>query len=118
MAESVVKQEKEEALLPDGERRLAELVSQKKAIPSFFAAPSAPVGPEVSSELGRMQGIIDNLQRELAGLRAIEPLIPAAEDDESMVADLPHKKFRIGPTTPRGFNGGGARFCGIPHGAV
>ena len=101
LAESLAAQEKEEALLADGERRLAELVLKEKATPSPFAAPP-PVGPEVSSELSRMQGIIDNLQRELARLRSVEPLNPTAEDDESMVADLPHKKSRVGPVDAHG----------------
>ena len=93
------KKKKEEALLADGERRLAELILEEKATPSPFAAPP-PVGPEVSSELSRMQGIIANLQRKLARLRSVDPVNPTVEDDESMVADVPHKKSRVCPATP------------------
>ena len=107
LAETLVAQEKEEALLADGERRLAELILDEKAIPSPFAAPP-PVGPKVSSELSRMQGIIANLQRELARFRSVDPVNPTVEDEESMVADLPHKKSRVCPATPMAIAGIGA----------
>ena len=50
--------------------------------------------PDVQAEVARMQGIIDRLQQEL--------------DDKGMVAGLPHKKSRVGPSTPQGVNGGRA----------
>ena len=69
--ESIAAQEKEEELLADGQRRLPELVLEEKAIPFPFVPPPQ-VGPEVSSELSRMWGIIDNFQHELARLYAVE----------------------------------------------
>ena len=119
LAEPIAAQEKEETLWADKERRLAELVLEEKAAPSPSTVQAQSVGPDVSAELSRMQGIIDNLQGELARLCAVAPLDPTADVNESMVSHLPHKKSRVAqprlattrgaPRTPLAVTGGHAQ---------
>ena len=57
-----------------------------------------------------MQEIIDGLQRELANLRCGQfPRSILVEDDEDMVADLPHKKSIVGPRIPLALTFGAPR---------
>ena len=57
------------------------------------------------AEFKGMQDTIVRLQGELATLRSVDSVDPTVDDDESLVADLPHKKSRVGPTTFLGING-------------
>ena len=82
LAEAVAAQEKQEALLADGEQRLSQLLLEEKNNLSPFTVPPPPV--DASAELSRMQGVINDLQRELARLRPVQPVDPTISDDESM----------------------------------
>ena len=96
-------------LLADGERRLEELLLIERTTPSPFSVPPVPIVPDVQAEVAMMQGIIDRLQEELAMMRSgrVSETVEDA-DDEDMVAGLPHKKSRVGPSTLQGLNGGRA----------
>ena len=109
LTEAVAAQEEQERLLADGERRLEELLLKERTTPSPFSVPPVPIVPDVQAEVARMQGIIDRLQEELAMMRPgrVSETVEDA-DDEDMVAGLPHKKSRVGPSTPQGLNGGRA----------
>ena len=98
LAVAVADQEQQEVLLTDGQRRLAELQQEEKAMPSPFKLDPQHVVPDVA-EFKRMQDTIIRLQRELASLRSVDSVDPTVDDDESLVVDLPHKKSRVGPTT-------------------
>ena len=108
LAAALADQEQQEVLLADGERRLAELQEEEKATPSPFKVDPQHAVPDVA-DIKRMQDTIVRLQRELARLRPVDPVDTTADDDESMVADLPHKKSRVGPTTPLGIAVGAPR---------
>ena len=86
LAACVSAQEKEEALLADGEQRLVQLLlEEKKKNPSpFRSLPLPPVVADAKAELLRMQTVIDDLQRELVRYRG-GPLVDSiAKDDDSM----------------------------------
>ena len=89
LAEAVAAQEKQEALLADGEQRSSQLLLEEKNNLSPFTVPPPPV--DASAELSRMQGVINDLQRELARLRPVQPVEPTISDDESMaLVPAPH----------------------------
>ena len=78
-------QEKQEALLADGEQRLVQLLHEEKNNPSLFRSPPIPpVVTDAKAELLRMQTVIDDLQRELVRWRGDPPVDPTAKDDDSM----------------------------------
>ena len=68
LASAIADQEQQEALLADGERRLAELKVEEKAVPSPFKADPPHIAPE-EEEFKRLQETIVGLQQELANLR-------------------------------------------------
>ena len=107
LTEAVAAQEAQERLFADGERRLEELLLKELTMPSPFSVPPVPIVPDVQAEVARMQEIIDRLQEELAMMRSgrVSETVEDA-DDEDMVAGLPHKKSRVGPSTPEGLSGG------------
>ena len=67
LASAITDLEQQEALLADGERRLAELKVEEKAVPSPFKADPPHIAPE---EFKCLQETIVGLQQELANLRA------------------------------------------------
>ena len=80
-------QEKEEALLADGEERLSQLRAAAKAP---FTVPPMPVVPDITDEMQRMQRVMDKLQRELTRLRGslvCQPVDATAKDDDVMGLD-------------------------------
>ena len=98
-------QVEQEAFLADGERRLEALLAKEMVLPSPFTVPQPAITPNVQAEFSRLQGIIDSLQQELAHLRCGERLSHTLPDDDDMVADLPHKKTKVGSQTPAVFSG-------------
>ena len=82
--------EKEEAMLKEGHQRLRQLLEEEKAMASPFARPPS-AGLGVSTEMSRMQAIIDSLQGELARLRGSSAVGSGANGDELM-SELPHSK--------------------------
>ena len=101
LSRAQTEQVEQEALLADGERRLEALLVKEKVLPSPFTVPQPAITPNVQAEFSRLQGIIDSLQQELARLRCGEHLSHTLpDDDDDMVADLPHKKTKVGPQTP------------------
>ena len=88
LAEAVACQEKEESLLADGEERLSQLRAAAQRVPSPFTVPPVPV--VLTDEMQRMQGVIDELQRELTQLKGspvCRPVDATAKDDEGMGLD-------------------------------
>ena len=78
LAACLAAQEKEEALLADGEQRLVQLLLEEKNNPSPFRSPPLPpVVADAKAELLRMQTVIDDLQRDLVRLRGGPPADPA-----------------------------------------
>ena len=106
--------EQQEPLLADGERRLAELKVKKTAVPSPFEV-DPPLAPE--EEFKRLQETIVGLQQELAKLRVRQsnPTM-VDEDDDDVVLGLPHKKTKVGPSTPLAITSGHAQIFGTPTG--
>ena len=105
LTEVVAAQEEQERLFADGERRLEEFLLKERTTPSPFSVPPVPNVSDVQAEVARMQGIIDRLQEDdevRSGRR------DGDADDEDLVAGLPHKKSRVGSSTPHGLNGGRA----------
>ena len=88
-------QVEQEALLADGERRFEALLGKEKVLPSPFTVPQPAITPNVQAEFSRLQGIIDSLHQRTRG----EHLSHTLPDDDDMVADLPHKKTKVGPQT-------------------
>ena len=85
LAACVSVQEKEEALLADGEQRLVQLLLEEKKNPSpFRSPPPPPVVADAKAELLRMQTVIDDLQRELVRYRGGPLVDSTAKDDDSM----------------------------------
>ena len=82
--------EKEEAMLKKGHPRLRQLLEEEKAMASPFEPPPS-AGFGVSTEISRMQAIIDSLQGELARLRGSSAVGSGANGDELM-SELPHSK--------------------------
>ena len=105
LASALADQEQQEALLADGERRLAEL----KIVDPPHILP-------VVEEFQRQQDTIVGLQQELAKLRArqSDPTMIEEDDDGAMIG-LPHKKSKVGPRGQRvgeASNPGPRYFCG------
>ena len=101
LSRAQTEQVEQEALLADGERRLEALLAKDKVLLSPFTVPQLAITPNVQAEFSRLQGIIDSLQQELAHLRCGEHLSHTLpDDDDDMVADLPHKKTKVGRQTP------------------
>ena len=71
LTEALAAQDKQETLLADGEQRLSQLLLEEKNNLSLFTVPPPLV--DASAELSRMQGVINDLQRELARLRPFQP---------------------------------------------
>ena len=96
---------------PEREAQAAAVADQEqhevllKAIPFLFKVDPQHEVPDVA-EFKRMQDTIVRLQRELSSLLSVDPVDPTVDDGESLVADLPHKKSRVGPTTPLGTSTG------------
>ena len=103
LSRAQTEQVEQEALSADGERRLEALLAKEKVLPSPFTVPQPAITPNVQAEFSRLQGI-DSLQQELAHLRCGEHLSHTLpDDDDDMVADLPHKKTKVGPQTPSNY---------------
>ena len=98
LASAHADEEQQEALLADGERRLAELKIEEKAVPSPFKVDPPYLTREVE-EFQRLQDTIVGLQQELAKLRArqSDPTM-IDEDDDDAVVGLHHKKSKVGPS--------------------
>ena len=79
LAEAVAAQEKQEALMADGEQRLSQLLLEEENNLSPFTVPPPPV--DASAELSRVQDVINDLQRESARLRPVQPVEPTISDD-------------------------------------
>ena len=96
-----------EVLSTDGERRLEALLAKEEVLPSPFTVPQPAITPNVQAEFSRLQGIIDSVQQELAHLQCAERLSHTLpdDDDDDMVADLPHKKTKVGSQTPAVISG-------------
>ena len=106
LSRAQTEQVEQEALLADGVRRLEALLAKEKVLPSPFTVPQPAITPNVQAEFSRLQGIIDSLQQELAHLRCGERLSHTLRDDDDyMVADLHHKKTKVGSQTPAVISG-------------
>ena len=77
-------------MLKEGHQRLRQLLEEEKAMASPFAPPPS-AGLGVSTEISRMQAIIDSLQGELARFRGSSAVGSGANGDELM-SELPHSK--------------------------
>ena len=109
LASALADPEQQEALLADGERRLAEFKIEEKAVPSPFKVDPPHIPPEVE-EFHRLQDTIVGLQQEFAKLRArqSDPTMIDEDDDDAMIG-LPHKKSKVGPSTPLAITSGHAQ---------
>ena len=114
LASAIADQEQQEALLADGERSLAELKVEEKAVPSPFKSDPPHIAPE-EEEFKRLQETIVGLQQELANLRArqLNPTM-VDEDDDDVVLGLPHKKTKVGPSTPLAITSVQQKIIGTP----
>ena len=115
LASAIADQEQQEALLAEGERRLAELKVAEMAVPSPFKV-DPPLAP-AEEEFKRLQETIVGLQQELAKLRVRQsnPTM-VDEDDGDVLLGLPHKKTKVGPSTPLAITSGHAQILGTPTG--
>ena len=71
-------------------RELSQLRAAAQRVPSPFTVPPVPVVPDITDEMQRMQGVIDELQRELTQLKGspvCRPVDATAKDDEGMGLD-------------------------------
>ena len=113
LASAIADLEQQEALLADGERRLAGLKVKETAVPSPFKV-DPPLAPE--EEFKRLQETIVGLQQELAKLRVRQSNPTMVDEDDDVVLGLPHKKTKVGPSTPLAITTGHAQIFGTPTG--
>ena len=100
LSSAQTEQVEQEAPLADGERRLQALLAKERFCrrrSQFHSLQSHRTSRQSSAGC---KGIIDSLEQELAHLRCGERLSHTLPDDDDMVADLPHKKAKVGSRTP------------------
>ena len=74
-----------------------------------------PLAP-AEEEFKRLQETIVGLQQERAKLRQQSNPTMVDEDDDDVVFGLPHKKTKVGPSTPLAITSGHVQILGTPTG--